>query len=128
MTTSTQFPNRAHLKSNWPGIFTRYHRRVKILVQVVLGPFSQGSTDDVIKYVKRHPKNKKIGGVMNVCAASVVESTRWRPSLVTLWLAGRCYKNCRTFFSLVSGGKEKIYFQNLHLWLFEIGVWNRSVK
>ena len=74
------------------------------------------------------PKIKKLEGSWMCAQHQLLRVRAGGHPLVTLWLAGRCYKNCRTFFSLVPGGKEKIYFQNLHLWLFEIGVWNRSVK
>ena len=45
MKTSIQFPKRAHLRSNWPEIFTGCHRRMKVfetwrfLKRVVLRPF-----------------------------------------------------------------------------------------
>ena len=47
---------RAHLTPNWPQIFTKGWR---FPVRVGLGPLSLVPTDDVIKYVKKHPKTTK---------------------------------------------------------------------
>ena len=61
---SKQGASEAYLTRNFHQMSKRGGR---FLVRVVLEPFPQGSTDDVIKYVKRPPKNKKMEGLW-MCA------------------------------------------------------------
>lgn len=84
------------------------------------------TTGDAIKYVKERtktPKNQENGGAMDVCTASVVGDTRWRPALDLLACTkirsdGRCYENQSIFFFLMSGGKEKRYIFKMFVYDF----------
>ena len=77
---------REHLTSNQPLKFTRCHRGVKVVP-------NKGRLDAIAvssylwnHQILKHPKTtkkKKNGGVMNVCAASFVGNTCWKPTLAS---------------------------------------------
>ena len=118
---------RGYLRSIWPHIFLRSQRGVEVFITgrfmaIVLRTYWW---HEQIHQKMPPPKNKKMEGswmcvqhqFLRVCARGhflvLLHFSKLR-------LDGRCYKNQNTFYSsLVPEGKEKLYFQNVHIWLFK---------
>lgn len=94
-------------------------QRGGVFSEQVFRPLLLELSEEVIKYAKNAPKNKKNGGVMWMCAEHQFLGVRAGGHFLVLLhyiklkLDRRCYKN-QTLFPLVPEGKEKIYFQDVH--------------
>ena len=131
MTTSTEFPTnellttyryrrtlRAYPTSNWPQLFARWHKGVKVLSTGSFGAIVLRTyrwSHQIRQEMPQNAKKIKSGTLMDSYVASVVRGTHWRPTLGTFALCqgrlnGWWCENCSTFFSLVPKGKEKNIF------------------
>lgn len=95
-------------------------------VQIILGPMSNLATDDIIKYIKKHPKKPKNQELARSwrCAQHRLlrHGDHCRPALgtfVKVGLDGRRYENRSIFFPWCQGQRKRIQFQNVHFWLLE---------